>query len=116
MFPSSSCLLGIYDSISDGMDRMKYWRGTSSAAEKGYERDGRRRPGRAATLLPVDYVFDEITPRLTASCHRRHVWCQHGNCYQDNHYLDFLSPSDNRPRVISMALARKRKEMDATEL
>jgi hypothetical protein len=54
---------GVYDSISGGVDRIKYWRGTESTTEKEYERDGQKRPGRQHQLPPF-YQFIMCLIRL----------------------------------------------------
>ena len=44
--------VGVWSSIKEGATQLKYWRGPTSAAEKLYEREDRKKPGRQRILSP----------------------------------------------------------------
>ncbi|XP_022094714.1 uncharacterized protein LOC110981443 [Acanthaster planci] len=63
---SKSILLGIFDSISDGVDRLQYWKRTSANTEEhGHEQSGKRRSSRRHQLpLFLQFLMTLIRLRL----------------------------------------------------
>ncbi|XP_054767215.2 uncharacterized protein LOC129274430 [Lytechinus pictus] len=62
---SRTLLNGVWDSISDGVSKMKYWTGPESMKEKQYEKKGYKKPGQQRHLDPFfEFVMTLMRIRL----------------------------------------------------